>query len=57
MGSKDNHHRFSAAELAIRLQDLILGNRALYPYSIRTSVQCMKKECIEVMVGMVLPHT
>lgn len=57
MGSKDNHHRFSAAELAIRLQDLILGNRTLYPFSIRTSVQCMKKECIEVMVGMVLPHT
>lgn len=51
MGSRDSHHRFSAAELAIRLQDLILGNIALYPFSIMTSVQCIKKYANEVIDG------
>lgn len=44
-GSRGNPRRFSAAELEIRLKDLILRSRALYPFSIMTSVQCMKKVC------------
>lgn len=44
-GAGVNSHRFSAAQLAVRLQDLILRNSAFYTFSIRTSVQCVKQIC------------